>query len=100
MQIHISGHHVDVTEALHEYVTNKFGRLSRHSDNITNSHVTLTVEKTRHRADATIHVTGADIAASSEAADMYAAIDLLTDKLDRQLLKYKEKQIASNHGSR
>ena len=91
MQINITGHHVEVTTALRDYVNNKFDRLSRHFDHITNGHVTLTVEKTRQRADATLHVSGADLVASSESEDMYAAIDTLTDKLDRQLIKHKEK---------
>lgn len=91
MQINISGHHVDVTPALRDYVNTKLERLSRHFDQITNTHVVLTVEKSRQRADATIHVSGADLAASAESEDMYAAIDFLADKLDRQLIKHKEK---------
>ena len=91
MQIEISGHHVEVTPALREYVSTKLEKLSRHFDHITNTHVTLTVEKSRQRADAKIHVSGADIVASSEAEDMYSAIDTMSDKLNRQLIKYKEK---------
>jgi putative sigma-54 modulation protein len=91
MQINISGHHVDVTPALREYVNNKLERLNRHFDQITNTHVVLTVERSRQSADATLHVAGADIAASAESEDMYAAIDFLTDKLDRQIIKHKEK---------
>jgi putative sigma-54 modulation protein len=91
MQINISGHHVDVTPALREYVNNKLERLNRHFDQITNTHVVLTVERSRQSADATLHVAGADIAASAESEDMYAAIDDLTDKLDRQIIKHKEK---------
>ena len=91
MQINISGHHVDVTPALRDYVTSKLERLKRHFEQITIANVVLTVEKSRQRADATLHVCGADLAGSSESEDMYAAIDLLTDKLDRQLIKHKEK---------
>jgi putative sigma-54 modulation protein len=91
MQINISGHHVDVTPALREYVNSKLERLNRHFDQITNTHVVLTVERSRQSADATLHVAGADIAASAESEDMYAAIDDLTDKLDRQIIKHKEK---------
>lgn len=91
MQINISGHHVEVTPALRDYVTNKFERLNRHYDQITHGHVVLTVEKNRQRADATVHVPEADLSASAESEDMYAAIDLLADKLDRQLIKHKEK---------
>ncbi len=91
MQITVSGHHVDVTPALRDYVNTKLGKLQRHFDNITNSAVTLTVEKLIHKAEATVHVAGADLFALAESTDMYAAIDALTDKLDRQLIKHKEK---------
>lgn len=91
MQITVSGHHVDVTPALRDYVNTKLGKLQRHFDNITNSAVTLTVEKLIHKAEATVHVAGADLFALSESEDMYAAIDALADKLDRQLIKHKEK---------
>jgi putative sigma-54 modulation protein len=91
MQITVSGHHVDVTPALRDYVNTKLSKLQRHFDNITNSAVTLTVEKLVHKAEATVHVAGADLFALSESEDMYAAIDSLADKLDRQLIKHKEK---------
>jgi putative sigma-54 modulation protein len=91
MQITISGHHVEVTPALKYYVLSKFDRLQRHFDQITNTHVTLIVEKLVQKAEATIHVSGADIFATADSEDMYAAIDLLADKLDRQLIKHKEK---------
>ncbi len=95
MQINISGHHVEVTQALKDYVQSKVDKLERHFDNITNVQVTLTVEKLIQKAEATIHASGAELHANSENDDMYAAIDSLTDKLDRQLLKHKEKM--SNH---
>ncbi len=91
MQLNVSGHHVEVTPALREYVEIKFERLQRHSDQITNTQVTLIVEKLIQKAEATVHVAGADLFAQSESEDMYAAIDALADKLDRQLIKYKEK---------
>jgi len=91
MQLTISGHHIDVTEALKEYVTNKISRLEKHHDRITNTHVILTVEKLQQKAEATLHISGADLYADSESEDLYAAIDSLTDKLDRQLIKHKEK---------
>jgi putative sigma-54 modulation protein len=91
MQITISGHHVEVSPALREYVLTKFDRLQRHFDQITNTDVTLIVEKLVQKAEAKVHVSGADIFANAESEDMYAAIDLLADKLDRQLIKHKEK---------
>jgi putative sigma-54 modulation protein len=92
MQITISGHHVEVTPALNEYVISKFERLQRHFDNITKTEVTLIVEKLVQKAEANVHVSGADIFANAESEDMYTAIDLLADKLDRQLIKHKEKK--------
>lgn len=91
MQITVSGHHVDVTPALREYVENKMERIHRHFDNITNTSVILTVEKLIQKAEATVHVAGADLFATAESDDMYAAIDGLADKLDRQVIKHKEK---------
>lgn len=93
MQITVSGHHVDVTPALRDYVNNKLTKLQRHFDNITNTDVTLTVEKLVQKAEATVHIAGADLFATCESEDMYAAIDSLTDKLDRQLIKHKEKSL-------
>jgi putative sigma-54 modulation protein len=98
MQLNISGHHVDVTEALKSYVSEKIGKLERHYDHITNVHVVLSVEKMRQRAEATVHVSGAELFADADSEDMYAAIDMLTDKLDRQLIKHKEKTVDRHHG--
>lgn len=91
MQLNVSGHHVEVTDPLREYVESKFERLQRHFDQITNTDVTLVVEKLVQKAEATVHISGADIFAAAESDDMYAAIDALADKLDRQLIKHKEK---------
>ncbi|MFK8021075.1 MAG: ribosome-associated translation inhibitor RaiA [Pseudomonadales bacterium] len=98
MHMQISGHHVDLTDSLRDYVNSKLTRIERHFDNITNTHVTLSVEKNRQKAEATVHVSGADIFAASESEDMYAAIDTLADKLDRQVIKHKEK-VRSHKGS-
>ena len=97
MQINISGHHVEVTEALKDYVHSKVEKLERHFDNITNVQVTLTVEKLVQKAEATLHASGAELHANSDDENMYAAIDGLTDKLDRQLLKHKEKMNKHRH---
>jgi len=91
MQIDITGHHIDITDSMRSYVNTKFERLKRHFDNMTDTHVILTVEKLRQKAEATIHIKGHNIFADSTDEDMYAAIDSLTDKLDRQIKKYKEK---------
>lgn len=99
MQLNISGHHVDLTPALKDYVTDKFQRLERHFDHISNCQVTLEVEKVRQIAEATMHVIGGEIHAKAENGDMYAAIDGLVDKLDRQILKHKEKTVDRMHGA-
>jgi len=91
MQINLTGHHVDVTSSLREYVDTKFSKLERHFDHINNVHVVLTVEKLNQKAEATVHMNGTEIFASSTNTDMYASIDTLVDKLDRQVLKYKGK---------
>ncbi|MCO4321424.1 ribosome hibernation promoting factor [Aliidiomarina quisquiliarum] len=91
MQINLTGHHVDITDALRNYVDTKFAKLERHFDHITNVHVVLNVEKLRQKAEATLHVSGGELFATSEHEDMYAAIDGLIDKLDRQVIKHKEK---------
>lgn len=91
MNLTVTGHHVDVTSSMRNYVTDKMERLKRHSDNVFGVHVILTVEKARQKAEATIQVSGTKLYADTTEPDMYAAIDLLTDKLDRQLIRHKEK---------
>jgi len=91
MQINLTGHHVDITSSLREYVDTKFTKLERHFDHINNVHVILNVEKLVQKAEATVHLNGAEVFATAEHADMYAAIDGLIDKLDRQVIKHKEK---------
>ena len=100
MQINITGHHVEVTPALKSYVSTKLDKLERHFNKITNTSVTLTVDKLVQKAEAKIHVSGADLYANSESEDMYAAIDTLTDKLNRQFVKHKEKLTSRRHGTR
>ena len=91
MQISLTGNHVDLTEPLREYVNAKMERLERHCDIVNDIHVVLSVEKLRHKAEATVHINGNNLFADSVQEDMYAAIDALTDKLDRQVKKHKEK---------
>lgn len=91
MQVKLTGHHVDITEALREHVMNKMAKLERHFDHIVDAQVTLTVEKQRHKAEATITVSGGQLHAESIQEQMYAAIDIMVDKLDRQVVKHKEK---------
>ena len=93
MQLDVSGHHVEITPALRRYVVNKLDKVARHFDLVTDAHCILTVEKLRHKAEATVSVNGGKIHAESTEEDMYAAIDGLVDKLDRQVRKYKEKLV-------
>ena len=97
MQINVSGHHVEDTESLRSYVTSKLDRLERHFDKIIQMHVILSVEKLRQKAEATITISGGEVYADAESEDLYAAIDKLVDKLDRQLLKQKEKHNDKRH---
>ncbi|MDG1206353.1 MAG: ribosome-associated translation inhibitor RaiA [Pseudomonadales bacterium] len=91
MQINVSGHHVEVTDSLQQYVETKLEKLERHYDRITNVHAILRVEKQGQKAEATVRIQGGDVFAEAESEDLYAAIDMLVDKLDRQLIKQKEK---------
>ncbi|MHB8622732.1 MAG: ribosome hibernation-promoting factor, HPF/YfiA family [Sulfuricaulis sp.] len=91
MQITISGHQVEITEALRTYASEKVGRIHKHFDHVIDTNVVLHVQKNLHMAEATIHARGATLHADSEGDDMYAAIDSLADKLDRQLSRLKEK---------
>lgn len=100
MQITLSGHHLDITEALRDYVHNKLERIERHFDNANSAHVVLTVEKQNHKAEATLRVAGNDIFADASEQNMYAAIDALVDKIDRQIKRHKEKLIDRHRGEK
>lgn len=92
MNLTVTGHHVELTPAIRDYVTQKLGRITRHFDEVIDISVTLSVEKLRQKAEASVHVRGRDIFVESDDADLYAAIDSLVDKLDRQILRHKEKR--------
>ena len=91
MRVTIRGHHLTVTDPLRDYVMAKFSKLERHYEQIKSIVVSLTVDKLVQKAEATVYVVGADLFANSEHQDLYAAIDALADKLDRQVIKHKEK---------
>lgn len=93
MQLSVSGHHVDITDSLRDYVETKIERLERHFDIVSDVHCILTVEKLRHKAEAKVNVNGGTIYADATEEDMYAAIDGLVDKLDRRVRKHKEKLV-------
>ena len=98
MQLDVSGHHVDITPSLRGYVSKKFERISRHFEQLIDVHCVLTVEKLRHKAEATLMLRGNKIYADATEGDMYAAIDALTDKLDRLVKKHKEKTLDHHAG--
>ncbi len=99
MQIDITGHHVEVTPALRAYVTEKLQKLVKHFDQVISVHVVLNVEKLEHRADATVNAAGKALVATHTASDMYASIDGMVDKLDRQVRRYKGR-ITEHHHTR
>lgn len=93
MQLKITGHHVDVTDSMKSYVDARFDKIGRHFDLVSDVHCILTVEKLRHKAEATVQVNGKSIFSEAVEEDMYAAIDALVDKLERRVRKYKEKLV-------
>ena len=102
MNLTISGHHLDVTPALRSYVTSKLDRITRHFDQVVDVKVLLTVENLkekqgRKRAECNVHVKGSDMLAESSHADMYAAVDELVDKLDRQVVRHKDRLQSHHH---
>jgi putative sigma-54 modulation protein len=97
MNLNVSGHHLEVTPAIRTYVRSKLERVTRHFDHVIDAHVILTVDKLLQKAEVTLHVRGKDLHCESQESDLYAAIDLLADKLDRQVLRYKGKLQEKNH---
>jgi putative sigma-54 modulation protein len=91
MNLQLTGHHVDITPALRGYVSDKLQRVTRHFDHVIDVNVVLTVDKLQQKVEATVHLRGKDLHAEAIEPDMYAAIDILADKLDRQIVKHKEK---------
>ncbi len=91
MQIIVTGHHLEITDALRAHIDAKFEKLARHFDNVTDVHVILSVEKLVQKAEATLQLSGAKLFAEDHQEDMYSAIDAMVDKLDRQITKHKEK---------
>lgn len=97
MNLNVSGHHLVVTPAIRRYLNSKLRRVTRHFDHVIDAHVILSGSKLRRKAEITLHVRGKDLHCCSEDADLYAAIDLLADKLDRQVLKYKTRRYDTAH---
>jgi putative sigma-54 modulation protein len=98
LNLNVSGHHLEVTPAIRTYVQSKLERVTRHFDHVIDAHVILTVDKLKQKAEVTLHVRGKELHCKSEEDDLYAAIDLLADKLDRQVLRYKDKRNGKDKG--
>jgi putative sigma-54 modulation protein len=97
MNLQLTGRHVDITPAIRGYVVAKLERINRHFDHVIDVEVIMTVEKLDQKIEANVHLSGKDIHVESNDADMYAAIDGLIDKLDRQILKHKERFMPNKH---
>jgi putative sigma-54 modulation protein len=97
MNISIIGHHLEVTPAIREYIHSKMSRVARHFDHLIDTQVMLSVEPLKHRAEITLHVTGKDIHCESSESNLYAAIDLLIDKVDRKVLQHKDRRHQHGH---
>ena len=100
MNLQISGHHLDITPAIREYVTGKLERVARHFDNVIDVSAILSVEKLKQKAEATVHLSGKDIHVEAIDENLYAAIDILIDKLDRQVQKHKQKLQEHHRGQK
>ena len=97
MNIHLTGRHLEITPAIRDYATGKIGKVKRHFDTVIDVNIILSVEKLKQKAEATIHISGKDVFVECEDENLYAAIDALVDKLDRQVIKHKEKLAARRH---
>jgi len=97
MNLNLTGHHLQITPAIRDYVANKLTRITHHFDHVIDVNVVFSVEKLQQKVEANVHVRGRDIFCESSDPDMYAAIDSLIDKLDRTIIKHKEKGLRSRH---
>jgi len=97
MNLHLTGHHLEITPAIREYVSGKLQRITHHFDHVIDLHAILTVERAQCKIEASVHVRGKEIFCECADADMYAAIDSLVDKLDRAMIKHKEKSLERRH---
>ena len=100
MNLQVSGHHLEITPALRDYVTAKLERITRHFDNVIDVNVILSVDKLKQKAEVTVHLAGKDVYVETVEEDLYAAIDCLADKLERQVQKYKQKLQDHHRGNK
>lgn len=99
MNLHLTGHHLQITPAIREHVAHKLERITAHFDHVIDVNVIMTVEKLQHKVEAKMHLSGKEIFCEAHGEDMYVAIDHLVGKLDRAVIKHKEKNLAHRHDS-
>ena len=97
MNLSISGHHLEITPAIREHVFSKLSKVKRHFDNVIDVNVILSVDKLKQKAEASVHLSGKTIFVECDDANLYVAIDNLVEKLDRQIIKHKERHSARRH---
>ncbi|GAB4130279.1 MAG: ribosome-associated translation inhibitor RaiA [Sideroxydans sp.] len=97
MNLNLTGRHLEITPAIREHVASKLGKVKRHFDNVIDVNVILSVDKLVQKAEATLHISGKAIHAEASDSNLYTAVDMLVDTLDRQVLKHKEKRTANRH---
>lgn len=97
MNLNITGHNIEITPALRSYAESKMERVLRRVDQVIDASIVLRMEKVRHLAEAVVRVPSKDICVSGDEEDMYAAIDAMVDKLDRQVLRHKDRTAAHQH---
>ena len=97
MNLQLTGHQLDITPAIRTYITSKLERITRHFDHVIDVNIILSVEKLKQKAEATVHISGKNVFVECHDENLYAAIDALVDKLDRQVVKHKEKLSARRH---
>ena len=97
MNLHLTGHHLEITPAIREHISVKLQRIARHFDEVIDLHAILEGVRSRFKVEASVHVRGKEIFCESTAPDLHAAIDALADKLDRAIIKHKEKSLEHRH---
>jgi putative sigma-54 modulation protein len=97
MNLHLTGHHLQITPAIREHVAHKLEKITAHFDHVIDINVIMTVEKLQHKVEAKMHLSGKEIFCEAHGEDMYVAIDHLVGKLDRAVIKHKEKNLAHRH---
>ena len=97
MNLHLTGHNLEITPAIRDYVSGKLERITHHFDRVTDVNVILAVQKLKHKVEARVHIHGRDVFCESSHHDMYSAIDGLATKLDRTIIKHKEKALSHRH---